>query len=743
MASEILTAEVQRRSSDRWCRFVALAVLLVLGSWLINVVPAAHGDGAPVSLTPEERAWLQAHPVIRLAPDPEFRPIEFFDHNGLYQGVAADHVRLLEQRLGIRFSIVRLKNWDEVMDRFQHRQVDLLGAIVPTTQRLTFMLFTDPLIEVPGGIFIRNGSPRTLTLTDLEGMRVAVVSNYTAHDYLQSQHPRLLLDVVPDTATGLSKVSFGIDDAYVENMATAVYYLQRQGISNLRLAGRTDFSYRWGMGVRQDWPLLQSILNKGLAAISKDEKQAILNRWIYVEGEGWQPSPVQFAMVVVVVLLLGLAAVVLWNQSLRQQVLYRTESLNRELDERCRVEVALRQEKETAQRYLDVAGVIMVVIGLDGVVTLINRKGCQILGYSEAEVIGANWFERFIPPRWHGALTSLIQRLKIGEESGDYFENPVMTREGAERLISWHNTALRDDDGEIHAFLSSGEDITARRLAEAEIRAINASLEERVVERTAQLRQEIADRQRAEQEVRRLNADLEERVAEQTSELQHTIRELEGFCYSVSHDLRAPLRHINSYSAIISEEYGTSLDRQGQELLQRINQASNRMGQLIDDLLGLTRTARAEMNMVEVDLTAICQELGNELRQGEPDRQASFIIADGLGAKADPLLVRVVLQNLLDNAWKYTSKRQSATIEVGNLDKGGELIFFVRDDGVGFDMAYANKLFLPFQRLHRDQDFPGTGIGLATVQRIIQRHGGRIWVEAAPGQGASFFFTLP
>jgi len=551
MASEILTAEVRRRSSDRWCRFIALAVLLVVGSWLINVVPAAHGDGAPVSLTPEERAWLQAHPVIRLAPDPEFRPIEFFDQNGLYHGLAADHVRLLEQRLGIRFTIVRLKNWDEVMGRFQRRQVDLLGAIVPTPQRRNFMLFTDPLIEVPGGIFIRKGSPRTLTLNDLKGMRVAVVSNYTAHDFLLAQHPRILLDVVPDTATGLSKVSFGIDDAYVENMATAVYYLQRQGISNLRLAGRTDFSYRWGMGVRHDWPLLQSILNKGLAAISKEEKRAILNRWIYVEGKGWQPSPVQLAMAVVVFLLLGLVAVILWNRSLRQQ------------------------------------------------------------------------------------------------------------------------------------------------------------------------------------------------VAEQTIELQHTIRELEGFCYSVSHDLRAPLRHINSYSAIISEEYGTSLDRDGQELLQRIKLASNRMGQLIDDLLGLTRTARAEMNMVEVDLTAICQELGNELRQGDPDRQARFIIADGLGAKADPMLVRVVLQNLLDNAWKYTSKRQTATIEVGSLDKEGEMVFFVRDDGAGFDMAYANKLFMPFQRLHRDQDFPGTGIGLATVQRIILRHGGRIWVEAALGEGATFFFTLP
>ncbi|HEU0265688.1 MAG TPA: transporter substrate-binding domain-containing protein, partial [Geobacterales bacterium] len=279
-------------------------VLTILAAALFSLrVSRAHQESPRLpQLTKAEKEWLSHHPVIRLAPDPEFRPIEFFDPQGKYDGVAADHIRLLEQKLGIRFTIVRLSNWDQVMEQFQKHDVDLIGAIAPTPRRQQMMRFTAPLLTVPGGIFVRAGSDQTLTLADLKGMRVAVVSNYMAHDYLKNEHPDILLDVVPDTATGLNRVSLGVDDAYVENLATAVYYLQRQGISNLRLAGQTDFPYSWAMGVRSDWPELQGVLNKGLLAISEDERQKILNRWIYVAEVEWRPSHLQISLAVAALL---------------------------------------------------------------------------------------------------------------------------------------------------------------------------------------------------------------------------------------------------------------------------------------------------------------------------------------------------------------------------------------------------------------------------------------------------------
>jgi light-regulated signal transduction histidine kinase (bacteriophytochrome) len=217
---------------------------------------------------------------------------------------------------------------------------------------------------------------------------------------------------------------------------------------------------------------------------------------------------------------------------------------------------------------------------------------------------------------------------------------------------------------------------------------------------------------------------------------------MESFCHSVSHDLRAPLRHINAYSAIVSEEFASKLSEEGQGYLQRIALASRRMGELIDDLLGLSRLSRAELQCVEVDLSQLCREIATELAEREPMRQVRFIIASGIRGTGDPQLLRLLLYNLLDNAWKYTAQTAEPQIEVGVEQQQGETIYLVKDNGAGFDMAHAEKLFTPFQRLHREDEFSGIGIGLATVQRIVERHGGRVWGEGYPQGGATFRFTL-
>jgi PAS domain S-box-containing protein len=345
---------------------------------------------------------------------------------------------------------------------------------------------------------------------------------------------------------------------------------------------------------------------------------------------------------------------------------------------------------------------------LEGIIESWNQGAERLYGYTAAEVVGRP-VSILMQPNHPEEFEKMLQRVARGE-AVKHYETSRVTKDGRIIDVSLTVSPIRDAAGNVTGASTVARDITERK--------------------------------RAEEEIKELNAALERRVAERTAELTAANKELEAFSYSVSHDLRAPLRAMDGFCQALQEDYADRLDLQGKTYLGRVRAASQRMDQLVEGILGLSRTARSEMRRETVNLSSIAHSVARELEAANPRRHVELVVAPGLLGYADANLIRVVLQNLLANAWKFTGKHPQARIEVGSVEHEGETAYFVRDDGAGFDMRYAQKLFGAFQRLHTPSEFEGTGIGLATLQRIIHRHGGRVWAEGEVEKGATVYFTL-
>jgi len=384
-------------------------------------------------------------------------------------------------------------------------------------------------------------------------------------------------------------------------------------------------------------------------------------------------------------------------------------------------EEALREERDRAQHYLDVAKTILVVITADQRVSLINKKGCEILGYDEREIIGRNWFDAFVPARMRDEVKVVFNKLMTREiQPVEHFENPVVSRRGEELIISWHNAVLENDSGEIMATLSSGEDITERKRAE-------------------------------------------EKLMQKTAELERSNAELEQFASIVSHDLKEPLVSLGGFAQILREKHGDKLDAKAQALVSNIINGSFRMEHLIKSLLAYAKINTAERSFRPVSCNAALSIALSNLERAIEESGAVITVDDLPTVAGDEIQIVQLFQNLIGNAIKYRGD-QSPRIHVAarsdgdadtnsrdttplspprNPHTGTGWLFSVSDNGIGIDPADRERIFWIFYRLHRDDRYPGTGIGLALCKKIVELHGGRIWVESESGRGATFYFTLP
>jgi len=404
----------------------------------------------------------------------------------------------------------------------------------------------------------------------------------------------------------------------------------------------------------------------------------------------------------------GSVRIVLWNSAniygTDGKTLVATIAQGQDISERKIAEDALWSTRNYLENLLDYANAPVIVWDPSFRITRFNHAFERLTGFWADEVIGKELMMLFPEKTRASSLEKINDTL-----AGRYWESveiPVLRKDGSVKVALWNSANVYAEDGKtLFATIAQGQDITHRKIAEDRMLLLNESLER------------------------------------QTLELEAVNKELEAFNYSVSHDLRAPLRALDGYSQMLLEDYGEKLDKEGKEHLRQVREASQRMGQLIDDLLDLSRVTRNKMDWERVNLSLVARAVVRDLQSASPERKVEVGIADDLIMQGDPRLLRIVMENLLGNAWKFTGKTDHPKIEFATMMKDGQRVFYVRDNGAGFDMSHAEKLFNPFQRLHSVAEFPGLGIGLATAMRIISRHGGHIWAEGKLAQGATFYFT--
>ncbi|MFH1153121.1 MAG: transporter substrate-binding domain-containing protein [Pseudomonadota bacterium] len=692
----------------------AMICCAVFQGLVVQWTPVSAKEASyPAILTSAETAWLQAHPIIRLAPDPEFKPIEFFDQDGLYTGLAADFTHLLEQKLGIRFEIVRCRNWDDVMDRMSRHEVDILNAVVKTPQRETFLNFSQPYLKIPSVIIVRKNVDADLTLDMLSGMNIVMISGYGYVDLIHNNYPELNIALVPDLKTALRKVSFGMADAFIGDLATASFYIESEGITNLRLAGETEPPNISGFAVRSDWPELTGILEKGLGLITGEEKRATYNKWIHL---GPEPGVTWREFKNLMVIILGSISLIIlvflvWNRSLKRMVNLRTEDLRKEIEERRRAQEALGESEAHLRTLLKTIPDLVWLKDPDGLYLACNARFERFFGAREETIKGKTDYD-FVSK---DLADFFRQNDRVAIEKGSPSineEEVVYADDGHHELLETIKTPIYGSNGQLIGVLGIARDIT--------------------------------DRKHAENERKKLEDQLRQ---------SHKMEAIGTIAGGIAHEFNNILGVIVGNTELAEDSVE---DWNPARLnLEEIKKASLRARDIIKQLLNFSRKTEQTKKMVDMGL--LIQESIHLLRSSMPksiDIQLS--LPEKLGMiKADPTQINQVLINLCTNAAHAMeenggslridlSERQLDTgfeTQFQSLDAGRYIQLEISDTGHGIAPAIQTKIFDPY---FTTKDVgKGTGMGLAVVLGIVKSHNGAISVYSEQGRGSTFKVLFP
>jgi PAS domain S-box-containing protein len=628
-------------------------------------------------------------------------PVIYLEDN-TPSGVAVDIVNALAKHIAQPVEIKAI-DWQEAQTLVARGKADALIQINQTEERLKIYDFSDPLLESQFSIFVHTDRVGISGISSLRGLRVGVESGGLPRQILE-KNPHISLTLIPNFLQGFKQLNEGNIDAVVVDYRVGSYILAQYNIRDIKVSGEPiAYSYS-SLAVKKGNAKLLNAINAALRIIKADGTyEKIISKWKPKEVVFHTREQIKHLIynITIPALLLLFLIVVIWMATLRK-----------ELSKRKTAEERLREEHITLRS---------IINSVNALIFSVDRQYCYT-SFNQQHAITMNML--------YGV------EIKLGFSILDYL-TVLEDQETAKRNL---DRALAGEQLVEESY--SGEELRSRRYFQVSHSPIRTESGEIIG--VAMLAKDMTERKRAEIEILMLNQELEQRVADRTFQLEASNKELEAFAYSVSHDLRAPLRHIDGFIELLKMEIAANLNEQGHHYMTVISDSAKRMGSLIDDLLSFSRMGRSEISKRQVDLNKLIQDVIQEFNPETEGRTILWQISDLPIVTGDKAMLRIVFINLISNALKFTRKREQAEIEIGfTQDKEAGTVIFVQDNGVGFDPEYANKLFGVFQRLHRAEEFEGTGIGLANVRRIIVRHGGRTWAEGEIGKGATFYFLIP
>ncbi|WDP92924.1 MAG: transporter substrate-binding domain-containing protein [Desulfobacter sp.] len=677
-------------------------VMIVVLTFLFPLTGGAGNSGLGGNagwLTPEEKAWLKAHPEIRLAPDPDFPPIEWIDERGQFQGLAADFAGLVENRLGIRFKVVKLSSWSAVIAAVKHRKVDVLSAASPSVQRREYLNFTEPHIVLPGLIFVREDQMGPVNLAELRGKKATVVSQYVWEDYLSRDYPEIRLYPGPGVAACLRMVSFGSVDAMVGDLATATYYLQKEGITNLRVAGESGYHSYLSFAVRNDWPVLAAILGKALADIDPGESKAVLDRWIRMEGHSFIGS--RPFLILLAVVIGGTLLELVWNRSLQRVVRERTQELRFELAGRKEAVAALAESEEKLRQITASARDGIIMMDSRGRVSFWNRAAEKIFGYEAGEILGKDLHRVLAPEKYYSDFKNGFHRFReegSGRLVGSNIQVSGLKKDGKEFPIEVSLSSVKMK-GQWYG-IGIVRDITARVQAESEKKEMEKKL--------------------------------------QHSQKMEALGTLAG---GIAHDFNNILSGIYGYSQLA--EMHLKRPNEAMVDIKNIVKGASRAAELVHQILTFSR--RADPEKQPLSLFIVAKEVVKLIRSTIPATiEIREVINSTAAIMADPTQMHQMIMNLCTNAsHAMADSGGELTIALDEVDAKGKkyLELKVADTGHGMDAVTLEKAFEPyFTTKPREK---GTGLGLALVHAIVDEHGGELSVSSVPGEGTRFSIRFP